>query len=114
MSPLQLYTLPALAEAVGIGYGSLRAWTRAGYLQPYTMVGNRPYYTMDEFEVAAKRALEESKANARKSAAPAETTLEQDAKTYDAIVKKHSISQGLQRPGRIRERITSTRKRGAL
>lgn len=114
MNPVQLYTLPALAEAVGIGYGSLRAWVRSGYLQPYTVVGSRPYYTMSEFEVAAKRSLEASKANARQSAAPAETTVEQDAKTYDAIVKKHSAVQGLQRPGRIRERITSTRKRGAL
>lgn len=93
---------------------TLRGWFHKGWLEPYAPSGNRWYFTMENFDAAAKKAKDDKIRSARQSAAPAETTVEQDAKIYDAIVKKHSIAQGLQRPGRIRERITSTRKRGAL
>ena len=114
MNPVKLYTIPALAEAVGMDAKTLRRWFREGWLQPYAPSGNRWYFTMEDFDVAAKKAKEIHLAKQRASAQPAETTREQDAKIYDAIVKKHSAVQGLQRPGRIRERVTSTRKRGVL
>lgn len=114
MNPVKLYTLPALAKVVGINYRTLRSWASLGWLEGYAPSGNRWYYTMEGFEAAAAKAKASARASAKESAQPTMTTMEQDAKIYDEIVKKHSTAQGLQRPGRIRERITSTRKRGAL
>lgn len=59
---MQIYTLPALAEALGVTYPVVYALRARGFLEPTQVNGSLEYYTLENYALAAARSVEEWKA----------------------------------------------------
>lgn len=56
---MQIYTLPALARALGVTYPVVYSLRQRGYLMPTQVNGSQEYYTLDDYRAAATRSVEE-------------------------------------------------------
>lgn len=56
---MTIYTLPKLAHALGVGYGVVYSLRARGYLFPTQVNGSQEYYTLDDYQAAAERSVEE-------------------------------------------------------
>jgi hypothetical protein len=57
---MQIYTLPALARALGVTYPVVYSLRSRGLLQPTQRNGSRDYYTLDDYRAAAQRSVAHS------------------------------------------------------
>lgn len=57
----KVFTLPALAREIGIGYAVVYDLRQRGHLRPYMKSGAREYFTVQCFQDAAARSLEQKR-----------------------------------------------------
>lgn len=57
----KVYTLPALAREIGIGYAVLYDLRQRNHLRPYMKSGSREYFTVQCFHDAAARSMEQKR-----------------------------------------------------
>lgn len=67
---MTIYTLPKLARALGVGYGVVYSLRQRGYLMPTQVNGSQEYYTLDDYQAAAARSVEEWKERRNEIARP--------------------------------------------
>lgn len=89
---MQIYTLPALAEALGVTYPVVYALRARGFLEPTQVNGSLEYYTLENYALAAARSVEEWK-DKRASIARPQSSLNKTKQhnsnriNYDALFK---------------------------
>lgn len=86
---MQIYTLPALAEALGVTYPVVYALRARGFLEPTQVNGSLEYYTLENYALAAARSVEEWKEKRHIPARTPTKTKQSSANriNYDALFK---------------------------
>ena len=85
---MQIFTLPKLARALGVGYSVVYSLRQRGYLEPTQVNGSQEYYTLDDYKAAAEQSIREWKEKRQQLYQNKPKPQSSERIDYNAIFKK--------------------------